>query len=207
MIVMARAGSPLGSNGRARPELAPAPNIYAWPTARAVALIFVVRRLCASPAMSKRISSLHTSLRRLLVDPDRSGSLADRARRARKQRLFTTFPEIESMCVLDLGGTAACWHHMQIVPAELTLVNIVDRGAEGIRSIIGDACDPPAAALDREYDLVLSNSVIDQVGGLERRRQMAAVIPSRRTAIGSRQPIADSYWMRTSSSRASRNSR
>ena len=91
------------------------------------------------------------------------------------------------MRVLDLGGTAGFWQHMRIVPADLTLVNIVDRGAEGMRTIVGDACDPPAAALDREYDLVLSNSVIDQVGGLERRRQLAAVISEQ----------ADRYWVQT----------
>lgn len=91
------------------------------------------------------------------------------------------------MCVLDLGGTAGFWHHMQLLPADLTLVNIVDRRAEGMRSVVGDACDPPAAALDREYDLILSNSVIDQVGGLERRRQLAATISEQ----------ADRYWVQT----------
>jgi hypothetical protein len=126
-------------------------------------------------------------LRRLLVDPDRAGSLADRARRARRQRLLDTFPEIESMCVMDLGGTAGFWRHLQVRPAHLTLVNIVDRGAEGMRSIVGDACDPPEAALDREYDLIISNSVIDQVGGLKRRRQLAARISE----------LADRYWVQT----------
>lgn len=88
------------------------------------------------------------------------------------------------MTVLDLGGTASFWQHLELRP-DLTLVNVADYGAPWARMVIGDACDPPAAACG-SYDLALCNSVIDQVGGLERRRRLADVIES-----------APRYWVQT----------
>lgn len=131
--------------------------------------------------------SVPATIRGVLADPDRHGSLADRARTQRRARLLSAFPEIERMSVLDLGGTAGYWRHLKLRPADLTLVNIHDTGGTGTRMVVGDACDPPREALDRTYDLVLSNSTIDQVGGLEQRKRLADVIRS----------TADRYWVQT----------
>jgi hypothetical protein len=127
------------------------------------------------------------SIRQFLADPDRPGSLADRSRRARRARLLAHFPDLESMTVVDLGGTAGFWRHLGLYPADLTLVNVADYGGSGVRMLIGDACDPPSAVRDRTYDLVLCNSVIDQVGGLERRKRLAATIGA----------LAPGYWVQT----------
>lgn len=127
------------------------------------------------------------TIRRLLADPDRPGSFADRSRLARRDRLLVHFPDLESMNVIDLGGTAQFWDHLGLRPADLTLVNVVDVAAAGMRMVIGDACDPPALVTARTYDLVLCNSVIDQVGGLDRRQRLADTISR----------LAPNYWVQT----------
>lgn len=128
-----------------------------------------------------------SALRAALTDPERPGSVADRSRTRRRDRLLATFPEISDMTVLDLGGTAAFWQHMQITPASLTLLNVVDMGGPGARMVVGDACAPPPETFDWSYDLVISNSVIDQIGGSDRRQRLADLI--RRTA--------PCYWVQT----------
>lgn len=130
-------------------------------------------------------------VRRLLTDPNRPGSLANRTRLQRRERILATFPEIERMSVLDVGGTADFWLHLAIRPTDLTLLNVADYGAPGFRMVIGDACDPPAEVRSRRYDLVISNSVIDQVGGAARRRQLADVILE----------LAPHYWVQTANRR------
>jgi hypothetical protein len=45
--------------------------------------------------------------------------------------------------------------------------------AEWISAVGGDACDPPSELVDRRFDLVYSNSVIEHVGGHERREAFA----------------------------------
>ncbi|MDR0358439.1 MAG: hypothetical protein LBJ87_03100 [bacterium] len=126
-----------------------------------------------------------SAVRRFLGDPGRPGSLADRARTQRRERLLATFPDIERMTVLDMGGTAEYWQHARLTPADLTLLNLTDVSAPGVRMLVGDACDPPREVYDRSYDLVLCNSVIDQVGGLARRRMLAARIME----------LAPHYWV------------
>jgi hypothetical protein len=132
----------------------------------------------AAAAGDDRAMGASSAIRQALTDPECRGSVADRTRRQRRDRLLQAFPDLERMTVLDLGGAAGFWRHMQLHPAHLTLVNIVDLGGGGggCRMIIGDACDPPPEALDRTYDLVLCNSVIDQVGNYRRREQLADVI-------------------------------
>lgn len=124
----------------------------------------------------------------LLADPDSAGSLADRTRRRRRSRLLTEFPEIENMSVLDLGGSGEFWDHMQVRPEHLTILNVVDvHGTGDARVLRGDACHPPPATFDRTYDLVISNSVIDQVGGLDRRKRFADIVMT----------AAPRYWVQT----------
>lgn len=125
------------------------------------------------------------TIRATITDPDRAGSLADRARQARNARLLARYPDLEEMTVLDLGGTGGYWQHLGVQPRDLTIVNLVP--TSGPRVIVGDACDPPPEVFDRTYDLVVCTSVIDQVGGLEQRCRLAATITE----------AAPAYWVQT----------
>lgn len=130
------------------------------------------------------------ALRKRLTDPCEPGSVADRSRRRRGERLLARFPRLEQMRVLDLGGRLDYWQHARVMPGELTLLNLtVEDVPEGVRSFSGDACDPPPEVRSGSYDLILSNSVIDQVGDPSRRAAMAAYVRS----------AAPHYWIQTAS--------
>jgi len=107
--------------------------------------------------------------------------------RARRwQRFLDTFPAIAVMSVLDLGGTVEFWMRSPVRPAQLTLVNLTDEttDADWIDSKTHDACSYQP---DRNYDLVVSNSLIEHVGGYRSRRDLATVIRS----------AAPRYWVQT----------
>jgi len=89
------------------------------------------------------------------------------------------------MKVVDLGGVSAFWEAAPLQPAHLTLVNL-ERQPTGGRSafVQADACDPPDIGT---FDLVISNSVLEHVGGYKRRRQFAQVVHS----------LAPSHWVQT----------
>jgi hypothetical protein len=57
----------------------------------------------------------------------------------------------------------------------------------GMETIVGDACAPPNSVRRQHFDLVYSNSVIDQVGGHARRRAFAEQIHT----------LADHHWIQT----------
>ena len=133
-----------------------------------------------------------------LTDPRRP-SLA-RWTRGRRQRLFLgEFPGLDQMRVLDLGGAAATWLEAKPHPAEVVLLNIpwvaerqereISEAGAGawMRAVAGDACDPPAELRGRKFDLVFSNSVIEHVGGYERRRLFAKWT----------RELGERYWMQT----------
>jgi hypothetical protein len=115
-------------------------------------------------------------LRTRIADPTISRSLAGRAR-ARRWSLFSSyFPQLESMTVLDLGGTPFTWMHLADHSAAVVLVN---RDAQPqtslawLTTVIGDACALPQAIRGRPFDIVYSNSVIEHVGGYCQRRQFS----------------------------------
>ncbi len=110
-------------------------------------------------------------LRDALVGPDNPGSLAGRARQRRWSLLTDRFPDLASMRVLDLGGTASSWRLAPVQPAEVVVVNT----EPGPGAVVADACDLPAE-LRTGFDLVYSNSVIEHVGGRERRAAFAASV-------------------------------
>lgn len=136
------------------------------------------------------------SLRSLLVDGP--SSVGGRARARRRELLARVFPDIESYNVLDLGGTAYSWMQEGAVrPKSVTLVNLFD-GELTVRQeqdplpdwltlVVGDACDLPDELLDRHYDLVFSNSLIEHVGGPARRTMLAAQVHA----------TADRHWIQT----------
>lgn len=124
----------------------------------------------------------------LLTDTSDPRSLASRARRRRWERLYETFPDLGEMNVIDLGGVGARWRQAPIRPARLTLVNVADQPADDATEVfVADACSLPEELLLRRFDLVYSNSVLDQVGGHYRRMQFAAATRA----------LSDRHWIQT----------
>jgi hypothetical protein len=124
---------------------------------------------------------------------DGRGSLAERFRVRRFQRLAVTFPELDKYRVVDLGGTAFSWLATPVRPKELIVLNLVeseltDGLAQDLPSWIhpmqGDACDPPEIG---ECDLAFSNSLIEHVGGPARRALFADVVHR----------VAPRHWIQT----------
>jgi hypothetical protein len=127
--------------------------------------------------------------RALLADGTRKGSFAQRARGKRSQKLIETFPGLGDMTVLDLGGTPQFWGGFPVRPAHVTLVNLlpVASPADWIKTVEGDACSPPESMRNTRFDLVVSNSVIEHVGGHAQRQRFAEVV----------EKSADRHWVQT----------
>lgn len=128
-------------------------------------------------------------VRRKIIGGD--GSLSVRARQRRWQMLLDRFPALRDMRVLDLGGTPHSWRFSPVVPRAVTLVSPQSQFASVLEPpfehIVGDACALPREVRDREFDLVFSNSVIEHVGGADRRQAMANEIRS----------LDAPYWVQT----------
>lgn len=104
-------------------------------------------------------------------------SMGARARAKRAERLLEVFPDLESMRVLDLGGTASFWERLPARVRSLTTLNSVEFEVTlpWHEHHVGDACQPPDVVTSRSYDLVFSNSTIEHVGDRARRAQFAEV--------------------------------
>ena len=122
------------------------------------------------------------------------GSLIRRAHERRWHEFAKRFPDVADMRVLDLGGTAASWLEGRVRPSHLSLVNLPDEASRAARQaadvpwievVAGDACD--TGARWGRFDLVYSNSVIEHVGGHERRKRFADTVHRH----------ADSHWVQT----------
>lgn len=127
-------------------------------------------------------------LRDLLVDTEQSWGGRRRARRA--NWLADTFPDLSAMTVIDLGGRVDTWERAPVRPAHVHVVNlepapeVVPGWAEVDH---GDACQLPEQIAGRRYDLVFSNSVLEHVGGHERRERFANTV----------RKLADRHWVQT----------
>ncbi|MEV1331000.1 class I SAM-dependent methyltransferase [Micromonospora costi] len=131
--------------------------------------------------------ALH-SLRFYLVDSPTSVGARRRARRA--GWLADAFPDLAEMTVLDLGGRVESWSTVPVRPARVHVVNLEPLPAElpaWAEADHADACELPERILRRRYDLVFSNSVLEHVGGHERRRRMAEAVRA----------LAPAYWVQT----------
>lgn len=102
---------------------------------------------------------------------------------------------VRSECrVLDLGGEVGYWAGLKDLwadrPMKITLVNQMPQQSpdERLESIVGDACSLPDF-VDRSFDVVHSNSVLEHVGDWTSKRRMAA--ETRR--------LANSYFVQTPS--------
>ena len=108
---------------------------------------------------------------------------------------FLTAAKIrEGMSVLDLGGNPHIWSYPFIPSLNITILNLPGSLIRSIDSqhtftyIEGDGCNV-AGVLDKSFDVVFSNSVIEHVGGVERRAAFANEV----------RRIGKSYYVQTPS--------
>jgi hypothetical protein len=128
------------------------------------------------------------NLRNRVVDSP--GSLGERRRARRWDWLRGDFGEIESMSVIDLGGTVDTWVRSPLRPASVHVVNLEpqpDTMPDWIRADQADACSLPAHIAGGTYDLVFSNSVIEHVGGHAQRMRFADAVHK----------LATRHWVQT----------
>lgn len=133
------------------------------------------------------MSKIHALRGRVVDGP---GSFGERRRLRRWAWLKETFPEIESMSVIDLGGTAESWLRAPFCPRRVHVVNLEPPPATTppwIRADQADACHLPAAISDSAYDLVFSNSVIEHVGGHAQRQRFSDAVHK----------LAPRHWVQT----------
>jgi hypothetical protein len=122
---------------------------------------------------------------------DEPGSLGDRARTRRWAWFRDTFPAVDEMRVLDLGGTADFWLRAKVRPGSVHCVNLSEGLApdlpDWLAVDLGDAVDLDPGLLQGPYDLVYSNSVIEHVGGPADQRRFADNVRN----------LADRHWIQT----------
>jgi hypothetical protein len=127
-------------------------------------------------------------LRRRIVDgPDSWGA---RRRAGRWNWLLQEFPDLPEMSVMDLGGTVDTWLRAPVRAKHVHVVNIEEQPTEvpaWAEVDYGDACALPERIAKRRYDLVFSNSVIEHVGGHERRLRFAEAVHT----------LAEAHWVQT----------
>lgn len=129
------------------------------------------------------------ALRWRLVDaPD---SWSSRRREYRARWLSETFPDLAAMSVIDLGGRLETWLRAPVRPKHVHLLNLGPAAAtalpEWVEVTRGDACALPKQVANRRYDLVFSNSVLEHVGGHERRLRFAEAVHL----------LAEAHWVQT----------
>lgn len=138
---------------------------------------------------SARSSAVVSKISEAVANPSNPRSLSSRARARRWEELLAAFPDLAEMSVLDLGGTGQFWQQAAVKPSRLVLVNLAapdHRAAqiEGGEYVQGDACEYRDST---RFDLVLSNSLIEHVGGISERRKLADVVHQH----------ADNHWIQT----------
>ncbi|MFC7545829.1 class I SAM-dependent methyltransferase [Plantactinospora sp. GCM10030261] len=128
------------------------------------------------------------ALRFRLVDGANSWGARHRERRA--SWLAQTFPDLAQMSVVDLGGRLGNWLRAPVRPKRLHLINLEPMSGpvpDWVEVDHGDACELPTHLALRRYDLVFSNSVLEHVGGHERRLRFAETVHG----------LADAHWIQT----------
>lgn len=139
-----------------------------------------------------------------VVDGPRSLGARTRARRWEVFR--RSFPGIESLSVLDLGGTTEAWSRAPVTPARVVVLNLTEPGAStdpSVTPVAGDACDArsvlQAAGIDDQFDVVFSNSLIEHVGGHARRlavaEQVAELAPYHWVQTPNRHFPVEPHWL------------
>jgi hypothetical protein len=129
------------------------------------------------------------AVRSHLAGPD-PASWTSRRKESRMCWLATTFPDLAEMSVIDLGGRLRTWQRAPVRPRRVHVVNLESPQAEVPEWAVfdqGDACALPAHITRCRYDLVFSNSVIEHVGGHERRLRFAESVHK----------LAGAHWVQT----------
>lgn len=124
-------------------------------------------------------------------NPSEEESISSRRRAVRFRELMRRFPALNNMRVLDLGGTPDFWRSAPVRPAYVTTLNLDDKynpREPWLEHVVADACH--LASLDScagDYSLVVSNSLIEHVGGFLRRKEFARVVMG----------AAPAHWIQT----------
>jgi hypothetical protein len=123
-----------------------------------------------------------------IANPYSGHSVSSRARAKRWDEVLRRFPNLADMRVVDLGGDIRHWESCPVRPRKIVFVNLYPQPeADGHRVIVADACTVPSELTGDRFDLAYSNSVIEHVGGHERRTAFADV--TRR--------LGERYWVQT----------
>lgn len=125
--------------------------------------------------------------RHLAGTPD---SLGGRLREDRARWFVETFPDLAQMSVIDFGGRVSMWQRVPVRPKHVHVVNVEPSRVdipEWAEFDVGDACALPDHIARRRYDLVFSNSVIEHVGGHDRRERFADTVHQ----------LSDAHWVQT----------
>lgn len=126
-----------------------------------------------------------------LGDPDQPRSFSSSRRSKRFTELLRRFPNLRGMRVLDLGGTPDFWSSVPVRPTHVTTMNLDDQydpDEPWLDHVVADACDLRSLeGCGGRYDLVVSNSLIEHVGGHARRQDFAQVVEA----------AAPSHWVQT----------
>ncbi|MFF3578279.1 methyltransferase domain-containing protein [Streptomyces mirabilis] len=129
-------------------------------------------------------------LKSAITDYATPGSISHSARARRWAEMMRYFPELAAMRVLDLGGTPESWNHAPVLPAQVVCVNIHPKHATvhgSVTGFVADACDLPDTFRSEHFDLVYSNSLMEHVGGHDRRKRFADTVHAK----------ADHHWIQT----------
>lgn len=130
---------------------------------------------------------MRARIRDRLIQPGNPRSLSARSRARRWNEFLTRFPDLDVSRVLDLGGTPRFWRIAPVRPMQVTIVNMnrmLSADEPWIELVISDAC---AAGRWAGYDLVVSNSLLEHVGGPDRRSILSEAIHH----------AANRYWVQT----------
>jgi hypothetical protein len=117
-------------------------------------------------------------------------SVSAQRRELRANWLNQVFPDLAEMSVVDLGGVVETWLQAPVRPKHVHVLNLAPAPAsvpEWVEVAHANICALPRHIANRRYDLVFSNSVIEHVGGHERRLRFAETVHR----------LAEAHWVQT----------
>jgi SAM-dependent methyltransferase len=122
-------------------------------------------------------------------------------RRRRWSLILRRIPRLNTLRVVDLGGTPLWWARAPVTPRHVTVVNLYEPGIgrAGITTVEGDALQADDLLDGERFDLVFSNSLIEHLGTEAARRRFAEVVKSLAPAYVIQTPYRyfplEPHWM------------